>query len=123
MDHAQDVQLIRDGLGPYYDTCALQAAKSKGITRFAKMSEPTCSGTKKNSAVRQEFPVVFAATGSTLQQVDPLGKHVVRWQLAPVVPRLGNIALEPAAKLVVPRGGYREVCRERLGVTHRSGEL
>ncbi|UPX14495.1 uncharacterized protein EKO05_0004975 [Ascochyta rabiei] len=67
----------------------------------------SCSQPKRNSAVRRMFPVVFAANGSTLQQVDPSSEYVVRWQLAPVVPRLGNIALEPAAKVVVPRGAYR----------------
>lgn len=47
-------------------------------------------------------PVVFAASESTLQQVDQLGEHAVRWQLASVVLPLGNITLEVAATTVIP---------------------
>ena len=56
---------------------------------------------KKQRCVTK-FPAVFAVTGSTLQQVDPLSEHAVRWQLALVVPRLGVIALRLRLRVVIP---------------------
>lgn len=77
----------------------------------------------KEAALYDEFPVVFAASRPTLQQVHPSSEHAVRWQLAPVVARLGNIALKVRLTLSYERQTPCEVYRESLGVTRMGGDL
>lgn len=67
--------------------------------------------------------MVFAATSPTLKQPPSLSEHAVRWQLAPVVPRLGNIALMVWLILSYQRAISCEVCRKSLGVTRIGGDV
>lgn len=64
-------------------------------TRFVKIPEwRLLQRSQKIPRCTTEIPEVFAVNGSTLKkQMNPLSEHAVRWQLAPVVKCLGNIAL------------------------------
>nr|QAA78849.1 hypothetical protein [Ascochyta medicaginicola] len=119
-DGFDPAQAGKDMLGPFCDMRAAGGKKQKASHVFPKRWVLYDAGSGLSLWCLQR-------RGSTLQQVDPLSEHAVCWQLVPVVPRLGNIALEPAAKVVLPRGGYRvspwSLTKGRLAIIVHTGQV
>ncbi|KAF2633750.1 hypothetical protein BU25DRAFT_12352 [Macroventuria anomochaeta] len=101
LDHAHDIQPIRDVLGPCHEVCVRSKRQKANVSHVLQNcpSGGDLSPSQKVQRCTTKLSVVIATNGSTLQQVDPSSEHAVRWQLAPVVPRLGNIALKLRLKL------------------------